>query len=154
MQADTGIQLPPWSIPLFFVVFLCLISLLASWFTGWHALIRRFRAASGPYGDVRTAGPFFYSIYFRFSSHYGGIIRLTAAQDALYLSMLFPFRIGHPPLRIPWEEIQFSRINTFFRSRVCLSLGREEQIPMYISDRMARNLGILDRLEKQSPARQ
>jgi hypothetical protein len=59
--------------------------------------------------------------------------------------VLFLLRIGHPPLRIPWDEIRFSRTNFFFRSYVVLTLGNEEKIPMRIPLRMARNLGILDR---------
>jgi hypothetical protein len=78
-------------------------------------------------------------------SHYSSVIRLTAATDALYVSVLFPFRIGHPPLRIPWDEIQFGRTKFFFRSYIVLTLGNQEKIPMRISLRMARNLGILDR---------
>lgn len=148
-------NLPLWALlplPVYFLAVWCLSSYAISWFSGWHALIGRFRATSEPYGDVLTAGPFFYTVYFRWWSHYGGAIRMTAADDALYLSVIFLIRIGHPPLRIPWNEIEFSRDSAmFFSSRVRVTIGREEQIPMYISDRMARNLGILDRLEKQSP---
>jgi hypothetical protein len=78
-------------------------------------------------------------------SHYSSVIRITAASDALYASVMFPFRIGHPPLRIPWEEIRFSRTKFFFRTYIVLTLGNQEKIPMRISLRMARNLGILDR---------
>jgi len=82
----------------------------------------------------------------RFWSHYGGVVRVTAASDALYLSVVFLFRIGHPPLRIPWNEINFGRTKFFLRTYVVLTLGNEEMIPMRISQRMARNLGILDRV--------
>jgi hypothetical protein len=119
---------------------------LASFLSGWHALSKRFTRQSEPYGEVKTAGPAFYTVYMRFWSHYGGVIRLTAAQDALYLSVLFPFRIGHPPLRIPWNEIRIARTKFLWRKLIQLALGAEEQIPMRISQRMARNLGILDRV--------
>jgi hypothetical protein len=82
----------------------------------------------------------------RFWSHYSSVIRLTAASDALYASVLLPFRIGHAPLRIPWDEIHFSRTKFFFRTYIVLTLGNEEKVPMRISQRMARNLGILDRV--------
>ena len=82
----------------------------------------------------------------RWWSHYGSGIRLIAASDALYVSVLFLLRIGHPPLRIPWDEIRFSRTKFFFRSYIVLTLGNQEKIPMRISLRMARNLGILDRV--------
>ena len=82
----------------------------------------------------------------RFRANYGNIIRLTAAEDALYLSILFFFRVGHPPLRIPWNEIQFGRAKFLWLKFVVLTLGNEENIPMRISERMARKLGILERL--------
>jgi hypothetical protein len=123
----------------------CAIGFLVSFISGWLALSRRFKRQSEPYGETKTAGPLFYTIYMRFWGHYSSAIRLVAASDALYASVLFLLRIGHPPLRIPWDEIRFSRTNFFFRSYVVLTLGNEEKIPMRIPLRMARNLGILDR---------
>jgi hypothetical protein len=74
------------------------------------------------------------------------VIRLTAAEDALYLSVLLIFRIGHPPLRIPWKEITFSRTRRFWFRYVVLTLGEQERIPVRIPERMARKLGILERM--------
>jgi hypothetical protein len=130
----------------FFLVLWCTVCFLISFITGWHALVRRFRKQSEPYGETRTAGPFLYTVYMRFWSHYGGVIRVTAAGDALYLSVLSLFRIGHPPLRVPWEEIQFKRTRYLWLKLIQLTLGDEEKIPLRISERMARNLGILDRV--------
>lgn len=130
----------------FFIALWCGSCFLVSVMTGWFALAPRFKQQSAPYGEIKTAGPFFYGVYMRFWGHYSSVIRLTAAVDALYASVLFPFRIGHPPLRIPWDEIKLGRTNWFFRTYVVLTLGNEEMIPMRISQRMARNLGILDRV--------
>jgi hypothetical protein len=80
----------------------------------------------------------------RFRIGYGNVIRLTAAEDALYLSILLLFRIGHPPLRIPWQDVQFGRSKFLWQQYVVLTLGKQERIPMRISERMARKLGILE----------
>jgi hypothetical protein len=133
-------------IPVFFVALWCAVCFLISFITGWFALTRRFRRQSAPYGEIRTAGPFFYTVYMRFWGHYSSVIRLSAASDGIYASVLFPFRIGHPPLRIPWDEIKLGRTKWFLRTYIVLTLGNEEMIPMRISQRMARNLGILDRV--------
>jgi len=74
---------------------------------------------------------------------------MTAAEEGLYLSVLLLFRVGHPPLCIPWKEIQISRTKHFWSRFVVLMLGNSERIPMRISERMARNLGILNRLPNQ-----
>jgi hypothetical protein len=149
MQAGPDNNLPLWTLPLFPIFFAAVWSLACiatCWLTGWHSLAKRFKTTDKPYGDIRSAGPWFYSVYFRFWGHYSSVIRIEAAQDALYLSVFVLFRIGHPPLHIPWEEIRFGKTKWFWRPYVVLTLGREEQIPMRISVRMACNLGIFDRL--------
>jgi hypothetical protein len=140
----------PYIFPIFFIAMWFGVGYLVSFMSGWFALSKRFRKQSEPYGETRSAGPFFYTVYTRFWTHYSSVIGMTAAKDALYLSVLFLFRVGHPPLRIPWDEIQLSRTKYFWRSYVVLTLGREEQIPFRISERMARNLGILDRMLETS----
>ena len=132
-------------VALFCIIVVCAVSFLISLQSGWFSLSRRFKRQADPYGDTKTAGPFFYTVYMRWWSKYSSVIRLAAAGDALYVSILFPLRIGHPPLRIPWDEIRFGRTKFFFRTYIMLTLGNEEKIPMRIPLRMARNLGILDR---------
>jgi hypothetical protein len=131
--------------PIFFGTLWCVVCYLISVLSGWHALVRRFCAHTEAYGDAKSAGPFFYGVQMRFSSNYSSVIRLTAASDALFISILFPFRVGHPPLSIPWNEITFSKTIVLWRRYLVLTLGREEQIPMRISERMARELGVLER---------
>ena len=131
---------------IFVVVFFCLISYLSSLFTGWYKLSKRFVAQSEPYGVTASAGPFFYTIYTRYWSHSSSCVSITAAEEALYISVFILLRVGHPPLRIPWSEIQFGRTKFFLRQYVVLTLGNQEQIPMRISERMASKLGILERL--------
>jgi hypothetical protein len=148
MQADSlnSFLATPYGFAIFFVVLWCAVCFLIGFQSGWFALGRRFKRQSDPYGETKTAGPLFYTVYMRWWSHYSHVIRLTAASDALYASILLPFRIGHPPLRIPWDEIQFARTKFLFRSYIALTLGNEERILMRIPLRMARNLGILDRV--------
>lgn len=152
MQADPS-QLPPYILVIMatvsFAVFY-FMSFLPSVLSGWHTLSKRFRAESEPYGATKSAGPFPYTVYTRYWSHYSFIIRMTAAEDALYLSVLFFLRIGHPPLRIPWNEIQLSKTTYFMQPLILLTLGEQERIPMRISERMARKLGILERIPVNS----
>jgi len=75
---------------------------------------------------------------------------MIAAEDALYLSASFLCRIGHPPLCIPWQEIRLDRPDFPWRRSVVLTLGNQERIPMRISERMARKLGILERIPRES----
>jgi hypothetical protein len=137
---------------LLFVAFWCAVLVLISALIGWRALAARFRSDSAPCGDLRTAGPWFATVYMRGWTHYSGVIRMTAAGDALYLSVLMPFRVGHPPLRIPWDEIAFTRTRRFLQNFVALTLGTQERIPFRISERTARKLGLAARIAPENPA--
>lgn len=141
----------PYGVPIFVVGIWCVACLAVSMMGGWSALARRFRKQSDPTGETRSAGPWIYSISMRPGGNYNGVIRLIAAQDALYASVLALLRPGHPPLRIPWNEITIGRSRRPWGKFVVLTLGSKEQIPMRISERMARELGILDRIPA-SPA--
>ncbi|HEX8711116.1 MAG TPA: hypothetical protein VF730_04525 [Terracidiphilus sp.] len=142
----------PGGFAIFFVSLWCLTCFVISLFSGWLALSRRFRKDSEPLGETRAAGPFFYTVYMRFWGNYNNVIRLVATDDALYVSVLFLFRLGHPPLRIPWSEITFGRTRRFFRSYIVLTLGLQERIPMRIPERMARRLGIFERFPSLTAA--
>lgn len=148
MQSASN-NLPIYFVPLFPVLFLgmwCLTSLIVSAISGWQSLSRRFRAACEPCGQIQTAGPFFYSVYMRFRTHYGNVISIATAHNGLFLSVLPIFRVGHPALCIPWNEIGHSRTRFLWWNYVVLRLGSEEQIPFRISVRFAREAGILDHM--------
>lgn len=144
-DSNGALLVSPYIFPIFFITLWSVISYVVSMFSGWITLSYRFRKQSDPYGRTRVAGPLFYGVYMRLWTRYSGVIRLIAAEDALYVSVVFLFRIGHPPLCIPWPEIELSRTKYFFRRYVVLTLGRQEQIPMRISERMARRLGLIDK---------
>jgi hypothetical protein len=133
--------------PVFFVTLWCFVSFLVSILGGWHSLSKHFRAHEEPYGYVRSVGPFSYGVKMRIGMNYGNVVRIVASDNGLYFSVLFLFRIGHPSLSIPWNEIQLRRTKIMWWRFVVLTLGNEEQIPMRISERMARNLGILERIQ-------
>jgi hypothetical protein len=114
--------------------------------SGWRKLAKRFSSDAEPYGTTQCAGPLFYSVQMRYRTNYSNAVRLTAADEALYLSVSLLFRVGHPALRIPWSEIQFGRAKLLWRRFVVLTLGAEERIPLRISERMARKLGIFERI--------
>jgi len=69
----------------------------------------------------------------RWGANYKSCLTIGADSAGLYLSPLFFFRIGHPPLCIPWTEISFrGRRKILFIEFVELEFGREEQIPFLI----------------------
>ncbi len=74
---------------------------LLSWLSGWQRLARHYRTELRPTG--KPIGPFWAML--GLVSH-RGTLTLQAAPEGLYLSIMVLFRIGHPPLLIPWSAIK------------------------------------------------
>jgi hypothetical protein len=80
------------------------LSLLLSYVGGWAALAKRYRADQDVDCGVGES--------FRFCSgsfgatSYGSCLTIGIHEKGLRLSVLFPFRIAHPPLFIPWSDFQ------------------------------------------------
>ncbi|HVZ82918.1 MAG TPA: hypothetical protein VG893_04530 [Terracidiphilus sp.] len=137
--------------PIFFVLVWIGTSMLIAALSGWHRLAGRFTSGAKPCGDIRTAGPWFHTVYARYATHYNSVIRMAAAHDALYLSVLPLFRAGHPPLRIPWNDIRVVPVQRGLRQMMALSLGNKECVTFRISMRMARKLGLPERMAAALP---
>ncbi len=71
---------------------------------------------------------------------YNHCLTIGADPRGLYLSIFFPFRIAHPPLFIPWQDISLVSKTFLWVKYVELRLGRENAIPLRISDRLAQKL--------------
>jgi hypothetical protein len=57
------------------------------------------------------------------------------------LSVFFLFRFRHPPLLIPWTEIDAEQRKAFWRfTAMTLYLGREAQVPLTFYNQKAREL--------------
>jgi len=145
LSPDTLSLIAPFALIALFAILWSAFGFFTSYISGWLLLSRSFTSGTLPQGDTQTAGPFLTRIYLRFWAQYGGVTRLTTVEDGLYLSVVLLFRVGHPPLRIPWNEISVGRTRYMFQRFVVLTLGRRQQIPMRITDSMALKLGILDR---------
>ncbi len=74
-----------------------MISLLS----GWLTLAKMYRATQ-PFDGERWH---FQSARFRFNSRYNGMLTIGANQEGFFMAALFLFRLGHPPLFIPWQDI-------------------------------------------------
>jgi hypothetical protein len=135
-----------------FIAFWCVNCWLVSWQSGWRSLSKRFRAESEFLAKTKRGGKYPFDLCFRNWSDYTNIVWTAPEEDALYLSVVFPFRIAHPPLRIPWSEISIGTTKLLWRKYLVFSLGNQERIPMRVSERAARKLGILKRATPSAKA--
>lgn len=82
------------------------VTWMASRASGWHRLGQRY-GSPGPFASVGER--------MRFVSaqigwgNYGGALELRASASGLYLAPIWVLRPFHPPLFIPWSEIEVHR---------------------------------------------
>ena len=120
-----------------FAGFFSAICFLISFLTGWHDLASEY-PLSGTFNGQRWH---FRSANMRWGTHYGGCLTFGADQAGLFISVIFPFRCGHPPLFIPWSEISVRSTRCFYISeRTELRFRRAPSIPVYISPDLARTI--------------
>lgn len=105
MNANT--PFPLWLIPLilvgFVVVFVLiwgLVCLLISWVGGWARLARRYRATLVPEGTDHAGVVGMIGM-----ASYRGTLNVRTSTQGLYLTVMPLFKLGHPPLFVPWSHI-------------------------------------------------
>jgi hypothetical protein len=94
--------------------------------TGWAALAR-FYAAKQPFEGTKWR---FQSGSMRFQSGYNNCLTIGANTIGLFVSVLFLFRPGHPPLLIPWNEITTSERTVLWIKIVELRFRSVPNVPL------------------------
>ncbi len=122
--------------PIYFIALWCLVGWIMGNLSGWAKLATHFRATA-PFGGTCWH---FQSASMRWNTRFGNCLTVGVAPNGLYLSVVPIFRLGHPPLHIPWEQITVSERGFLFWRRVRLGLGRESNIPFSIGTRLASRL--------------
>ena len=85
-------------IPLFILLWCAVIFLIAA-LSGWMDLASRFHLTSTFTGSAWRLQ----RARMRWTSHYGSCLTVGADMTGLNLATLFLFRVGYPPLLIPWR---------------------------------------------------
>lgn len=104
---------------------------------GWTRLAEDFRSE----GHACPPRVLLGGAYMRFITHYSNVIRISGGSDGLALSVLLPFGFCHPPLLIPWDQIEaqeFKSLGIFPAMK--LLLGRDAHIPLTFYSSAAREV--------------
>jgi hypothetical protein len=117
-----------------FVAFWCSMCFALSFLSGWRALAKHYRATQ-PFAVDRWR--------FRSASisgvSYGGTLTLGADEQGLFISVMFPFRLGHPPLFIPWSEVHsVGKFRQLFLTMEILHFLKAPSVVFKVSQRLAR----------------
>jgi hypothetical protein len=127
---------PFFLIAIIFIAIAVLFGYLEGVTTGWTGLIRNFPDTAGPYPyQWRTQG-----IGLDNWARYD-IVKIGADKAGLHIGGGLLHRVGHPPLFIPWSEIQVvPGEHRGILKRRTLILGRNESVRIRISVSLAERL--------------
>jgi hypothetical protein len=133
-------QLEPFSVPLYILGFIALwicVCKLISVFGGWKTLSQDYQANSAFDGQKL----WFKSVGMRRWTNYSNCITLGVNKYGFYISILPIFRIGHPPLFIPWTDISTEDGNRrLFFKIVIFKFAKQPDVPMVFSKRLAERI--------------
>ncbi|WP_411826855.1 hypothetical protein [Luteolibacter sp. AS25] len=117
-------------IPLGFTAVWGFVSLLVSTLFGWGRLGKRFRCIRRPEGQTfRMQGA-----RLGMFGNYNGILTITVAAEGLYMAVFPAFRIGHPPILIPWSEIHDVKdAQMLWQKMTAFRVGRPEMLSISVS---------------------
>jgi hypothetical protein len=101
MNASIRTELPPCLVLVLILVFFTFIILSLSVLSGWRGLQRKFRTSDAL---PRNRKQFVFGALGAVS--YGGCLIVGWAPEGLYLSAIFPLRIFHSKMLIPWPKIK------------------------------------------------
>jgi|SRR5690349_10184328 len=118
--------------PLLFVGIWSGVVLLLSWIGGWRALAGSYRADQPFTGEQFRA-----RVGWMRGSRYRGVLTLGADSMGLSLSVFPLFRMGHPPLFIPWSDISFSKDRYGFFEGVRLRFSKVPSASLLIPTELA-----------------
>lgn len=76
----------------------------------------------------------------RYMTGYGGCLNLAVTARGLQLSLLFIFRVGHPPLLIPWEEIKPVNHDSRLIKGIKLTFARVPDVPLYLHEKLVKEI--------------
>ncbi len=114
------------------------ILVVVSYLSGWAALARTYRHEGNFEGESWR----YQSAYMRWLSRYRHCLTIGANRSGLFVSIFRIFRVAHPPLFIPWNQVSRSSKQFLWSKSTELRLGQGDPIPFRIDQRLS------DRLEK------
>jgi|SRR5580692_8863308 hypothetical protein len=96
-----------------------LLQVLISRMGRWHRLAESYATNEPPMGKRF----WMQSAAFQ-NANYSNCVTIYTSEQGLYLSLMLPFRLGHPPLLIPWREIhEVGRRRFLWMERVIVEVG-------------------------------
>lgn len=113
------------------------VNYVISLLSGWSELARVYRF-SGKFEGVRWK---FQSGQMRLMMNIRNALTVGASDGGLYLAMFFPFRLGKPPLLIPWADISARHSKFLFWKHVEFRFLQAPRVYLKLSSALAEEIG-------------
>ena len=128
---------PAASYILFFIILWICVCKLLSAIGGWRSLAGDYQAHASFDGQKL----WFKSVTLRRWTNYNNCVNMGADKYGLFLSVFLIFRIGHPPLYIPWTDISTEAVSRrFLPDIVKLTFAKQPEVPAMISQKLAARI--------------
>jgi hypothetical protein len=119
-----------------FVVGWIVVSFIFSKITGWSRLAEKYRIYKKPEFKLLRA----VQVTWGTPLIAGNIYTLGSTYKGLYLGVLFPFRVGHPPLLIPWRDIKVKKVKRLMSTKIVFEFKNGLSRPIEIGENVAEKL--------------
>jgi hypothetical protein len=126
--------------PVYILIFIALWSCICHLISaagGWRRLRRDYRAAA-PFDGKKL---WFKSAGMRRWTNYNNCLVVGANKYGLYLAVLPIFRVGHPPLFIPWTDISTEAASRrLLPDVVIFSFAKQPDVPVIFPKKCAARI--------------
>lgn len=122
--------------PVIFVAMWLLSTFLISELGGWGRLAVSYASKSS------FSGKRFYFRSAQFGGYvgYGSCLTLGSGPNGFYLAVIPLFRLGHPPLLIPWSDITACEVRRWLVAGIELQFAKTPWVSVRLSRRLAQSL--------------
>ncbi len=125
-----------WVLPLIPVAAWIAMSFLLGSLGGWISLARAYRTQEPVWGERFWMK----SAKMRYGVAYRGVLNFGVDARGLFISIFPLFRLGHPPLLIPWSDISFTRAEGWLLGAVRLNFRLAPGTPLLLQASVARQI--------------
>lgn len=128
MISNSGLNNPN-TFFIFFILLWITVLVLISFISGWRELAQYYRYKGQQIDKKR----YMQSGTMRWAMGYKSCLTIGANFEGLYFSTFFIFRIGHPPLFIPWSDIKIGKYKFFGFPMLEMTFTRTPSVTLTIS---------------------
>lgn len=128
--------MPTWVWPLVFLPLVWTAAMAVASAGGWGAVARAYPARGRRPERVWR----FRSLEIRagwLPSNYGGVVTVGADPAGLYFAVFWPFRPFHPPICVPWANLQTEARKSWLGSHVAWQFDGVDRVTFRVSRQLA-----------------